>query len=120
MIAPERGLLTGLVEAEGAMIRHRTAKNPPAGGRRCGHDGMLPLAGAGEANMADVKVREFEPGIYRLDVTARHADTGWKHHADKWDVVAPDGMVLGTRELPHPYEHEQPFTRTISGAEIPA
>ena len=27
-------------------------------------------------------------------MTVRHADTGWDHYADKWDVVAPDGAVL--------------------------
>ncbi len=48
-----------------------------------------------------------------------HGDTGWQHYADKWDVVAPDGAVLGTRVLLHPHETEQPFTRLLGGVNIP-
>ena len=49
-----------------------------------------------------------------------HGDSGWDHYADQWDVVAPDGAVLGTRVLLHPHETEQPFTRSLGGVEIPA
>ena len=49
----------------------------------------------------------------------QHADEGWDHYADAWDVVAPDGTVLGTRTLLHPHETEQPFTRVLSGVAIP-
>ena len=59
-------------------------------------------------------------GKWRADVTLRHDDTGWEHYADAWRVVAPDGTVLGTRTLYHPHETEQPFTRSLSGIEIPA
>jgi hypothetical protein len=48
----------------------------------------------------------------------RHADEGWKHYADKWDVTAPDGTVLGTRILAHPHVDEQPFTRSLIGVKI--
>ncbi len=48
-----------------------------------------------------------------------HGDSGWDHYADKWDVVAPGGAVLGTRVLLHPHESEQPFTRSLGGVEIP-
>ncbi len=56
---------------------------------------------------------------WRFDVTVKHPDTGWDHYADKWDVMAPDGTVLGTRVLLHPHENEQPFTRSLSGVEVP-
>jgi hypothetical protein len=49
----------------------------------------------------------------------RHADTGWDHYANRWDVLAPDGTVLGTRTLLHPHENEQPFTRSLSGVSVP-
>ena len=76
---------------------------------------------AGEADVLDVKVRAGGDGTYSFDVTVRHGDTGWKHYADKWDVVAPDGKtVLGTRTLYHPHVEEQPFTRSLSGVRIPA
>lgn len=52
-------------------------------------------------------------------VTVRHADTGWEHYADGWTVFAPDGTELGYRKLVHPHETEQPFTRSLSGVNIP-
>ncbi len=58
-------------------------------------------------------------GVYSFAVSVRHGDTGWEHYADAWDVLGPDGTVLGTRELAHPHENEQPFTRSLSGVAIP-
>ncbi len=77
------------------------------------------VALAGEADVIDVKVRKTGAQTFSFDVTVRHGDTGWKHYANKWDVVAPDGKVLGTRVLYHPHEDEQPFTRSLSGVRIP-
>ena len=74
---------------------------------------------AGEADVVEVKVTRTADGIYTFDVTVRHADEGWKHYANKWDVIAPDGTILGTRILAHPHENEQPFTRSLSGVNIP-
>ncbi len=59
-------------------------------------------------------------GTWGFDVTVRSDDTGWDAYADRWEVVAPDGTVLGTRELLHPHEDEQPFTRSLTGVTIPA
>ncbi len=59
-------------------------------------------------------------GGYGFSVTLRHADSGWKHYADQWRVLAPDGVVLGTRVLVHPHVDEQPFTRGLSGVKVPA
>lgn len=56
---------------------------------------------------------------YQVSVTVRHADTGWEHYADKWDVLDPDGAILGTRVLLHPHVEEQPFTRSLGGLCIP-
>ena len=74
---------------------------------------------AGEADVVGVKATPAGDGTWRFDVSVRHADAGWDHYADKWDVVAPDGTVLGTRTLLHPHETEQPFTRSLSGVAIP-
>lgn len=79
----------------------------------------LPWAMAGEADVVDVSVSEQSDGVFRFDVTVAHADTGWEHYADRWEVVAPDGTILGTRTLLHPHENEQPFTRSLSGVAIP-
>ena len=56
---------------------------------------------------------------WRFDVTLRHDDTGWDHYADGWRVQLSDGTVIGTRVLAHPHVNEQPFTRSLSGVEIP-
>lgn len=80
----------------------------------------LPAA-AGEADVVGVVVHREGPGTYAFDVTVRHADTGWDHYADAWEVLLPDGKtVLATRTLLHPHEIEQPFTRSLSGVKIPA
>ncbi|MEM8571259.1 MAG: hypothetical protein AAGG56_10150 [Pseudomonadota bacterium] len=56
---------------------------------------------------------------WRFDVTVSHADEGWEHYADAWEVIGPDGQVLGTRTLFHPHVTEQPFTRSLSQVVIP-
>ncbi len=78
---------------------------------------MAAPARAGEADVVRAEARA-EGGAWRFRVTVAHGDTGWDHYADKWDVVAPDGTVLGTRVLLHPHETEQPFTRSLGGVEI--
>ncbi len=80
---------------------------------------MYSRARAGEADVLAVDVTKAAPGVYRFDVTVRHADTGWDHYADRWDVVGPDGAVLGTRVLLHPHVGEQPFTRGLPRVEVP-
>jgi hypothetical protein len=80
---------------------------------------MSTAAYAGEADVIEVKVRGNAGDSYNFDVTVRHTDEGWKHYADKWDVTAPDGTVLGTRILAHPHVGEQPFTRSLAGVKIP-
>jgi hypothetical protein len=52
-------------------------------------------------------------------VTVKHDDEGWDHYADRWEVLGPDGEVLGTRVLYHPHVGEQPFTRSLGGVEVP-
>ena len=75
-------------------------------------------AQAGEADVEKVSATITGKNTYRFNVTVRHADEGWDHYADKWDVVAPDGSVLATRTLYHPHVDEQPFTRSITGVKI--
>ena len=72
----------------------------------------------GEADVTGVVVRQTASGIFHFDVTVRHDDSGWDHYADGWDVLAPDGTVLGTRTLYHPHVDEQPFTRSLSGVAV--
>ena len=77
-------------------------------------------AAAGEADVLAVEATPADDGTWRFDVTVQHADAGWDHYADAWEVLTPEGAVLGTRTLLHPHENEQPFTRSLSGVAIPA
>jgi len=81
----------------------------------------IPVAAlAGEADVIDVKVRKSAPGVYDFDVTVKSVDKGWTYYADAFEVLAPGGALLGRRELLHPHESEQPFTRELYGVKIPA
>ncbi len=73
---------------------------------------------AGEADVVEGSITAMGDGRFRINATVLHADTGWDHYANRWDVLAPDGEVLGVRELAHPHENEQPFTRSLT-LEIP-
>lgn len=77
-------------------------------------------AQAGDADVIGVQVRSSGNGVYDFDVTIRSNDTGWSFYADQFEVLAPDGRVLGARELLHPHDDEQPFTRDLYGVRIPA
>lgn len=83
---------------------------------------LLVLAGttwANDAHVVGVKVQRDGPATYRFDVTVRSHDTGWSKYADRWEVVGPDGSILAVRELAHPHETEQPFTRDLGGVRLP-
>lgn len=79
----------------------------------------LSFAYAGETDVIKVEVRQQGNNSYSFDVTVTHHDEGWDHYANKWDIVSPDGTVLGTRTLHHPHTNEQPFTRSLSQVKIP-
>lgn len=74
---------------------------------------------AGEADVINVKGYKDGDHSWRFDVTVRHDDTGWDHYANRWEVITEDETILATRVLHHPHENEQPFTRSLSGVEIP-
>ena len=95
------------------------------GARLIASFGLVALLGAEPslAGLADVLKVEIRPtvelGRYDIDVTLRHADSGWDHYANRWELLAPDGEVIATRVLAHPHVHEQPFTRGLSAVRIP-
>lgn len=74
----------------------------------------------GAANVVDVAVEAEGGDRYRFEVTVASDDRGWDYYADAFEVLTPDGEVLGTRTLHHPHEDEQPFTRSLGGVEIPS
>lgn len=74
---------------------------------------------AGEAGVVAIEARKEASGRWTFAATVAHADTGWKHYADRFEILAPDGTVLATRVLAHPHVNEQPFTRSLGGVKIP-
>ena len=79
---------------------------------------LSPAAYAGEVRIVEVSVEC--PSSCTFSVTLEHADQGWHHYANQWDVVTLDGKLLKSLVLHHPHEQEQPFTRSLSGVLIPA
>lgn len=74
---------------------------------------------ADEVDVVDVSIEAMGDQRFRVNVTLLHADTGWEHYANKWEVRDEAGDLLGTRELLHPHVSEQPFTRSLT-LDIPA
>jgi len=74
---------------------------------------------AGEVDVIDVSIESLGGGNFRINATLEHADTGWDHYANRWEVLDESGNLLGTRELAHPHVNEQPFTRSLR-VSIPA
>lgn len=83
--------------------------------------GMGIIGGTAMAGEADVTAVAMHSGsTYSFAVTVRHADEGWEHYANHWEVVSLDGKVLATHVLAHPHVNEQPFTRSLPGVSVPA
>lgn len=68
---------------------------------------------AGEADVISVRVQHNGGDSFQFITTVEHADTGWKHYANAWEVLDMDGNVIGKRVLHHPHVDEQPFTRSM-------
>ncbi len=80
---------------------------------------MLGTANAGEVSVTAVKVNCNAQRICDFAVTLSHADSGWEHYADRFEILSPDENLLGTRVLHHPHVDEQPFTRSLQGVKVP-
>lgn len=60
----------------------------------------------GEANVLGVNVDPLAERQYRISMTLSHADTGWDHYANAWQVLNKNGEVIGERVLQHSYVNE--------------
>ena len=69
---------------------------------------------AGEVDVVGATIESLGGGKFRINATLEHADEGWDHYANRWDVIDESGTVIGSRELLHPHVNEQPFTRSLS------
>ena len=76
-------------------------------------------ASADEVDVVAARADCDAAGLCGFVVTLRHADTGWDHYADRWEVVNESGEILATRVLQHPHVGEQPFTRFLAPFFIP-
>ncbi len=56
---------------------------------------------------------------YDFDVTMSSPYDSPERYADAWRVIGDDGVVYGVRELLHDHANEQPFTRSLTGVDIP-
>lgn len=84
--------------------------------------GVLLLTGMAAADSPQVvaaSATQDGDGSWTISVSIQHPDTGWDHFANGWQVLTPDGTVIGYRALAHPHVDEQPFTRSLSGVQIP-
>ncbi|WP_298910074.1 hypothetical protein [uncultured Aliiroseovarius sp.] len=83
--------------------------------------GLLLMAGpvwAHDAVIDGATARASGAG-WSISVTLTHEEAGWDDYADGWRVETEAGEVLGTRVLAHPHVNEQPFTRSLSGVDVP-
>ena len=74
---------------------------------------------ANEADVINVAVQCHKQHC-QFDVTVQHADSGWDHYANQWEVLSMTGEVIATRVLHHPHVQEQPFTRSLRKVKIPS
>ncbi|MFT4609205.1 MAG: hypothetical protein ACI8VY_000228 [Cellvibrionaceae bacterium] len=73
---------------------------------------MAVQVSAGMADVIDVDVRFNGDNNFQIITTLAHADTGWQHYANEWQILDESGKVIGRRVLHHPHVNEQPFSRS--------
>ena len=71
------------------------------------------------AQVTKVLATQKADGSWCFGTSVKHNDQGWDHYADAWEVIDLDGNKLGYRQLHHPHDHEQPFTRSQCNIDIP-
>lgn len=70
------------------------------------------------ASVIDVEMsRQGDTWTFALTVLSD--DVGATEYADQWELRTSAGDVIATRVLAHAHINEQPFTRSLSGVEIP-
>lgn len=70
-------------------------------------------------DVVGVTAQRADDGTWTFSVTLSSPYDTPARYADAWRVVGPDGTVYGVRDLAHDHQNEQPFTRSLSGVEIP-
>ena len=75
-------------------------------------------AAAGPADVLEAHALCNAESLCVFTVTVKHADSGWQHYANRWEVLGPDDEVLATRTLRHPHVGQQPFTRKLPAVQL--
>jgi hypothetical protein len=70
-------------------------------------------------DVVSANVEAEADGKYRFEATISSPYDSPERYADAWRILSPDGARLAIRELLHDHAGEQPFTRSLSGVEIP-
>ena len=71
------------------------------------------------AQVKDVLANQKSSATWCFGTSVRHNDQGWEHYANRWEILDLEGSQLGNRELHHPHDNEQPFTRSLCNIKIP-
>ena len=82
-------------------------------------DTETPFTSLDFAQVSNVRATQSQDGSWCFDTQVRHNDQGWQHYADAWQIVDLKGNVLAIRELAHPHDNEQPFTRSLCNIKLP-
>ena len=69
-------------------------------------------------DVIDATATQAADGTWAFEVTLSSPYDTPERYADAWRVLAPNGALLGVRELAHDHAGEQPFTRSLSDVEI--
>jgi len=82
-------------------------------------DTEKPFTSLDFAQVSNVRATQSQDGSWCFDTQVRHNDQGWQHYADAWKITDLKGNVLAIRELAHPHDNEQPFTRSLCNIKLP-
>ena len=72
------------------------------------------------AQVTHVMATQKPDNSWCFATTVRHNDQGWQHFANGWEVLDLAGKQLAYRQLSHPHDNEQPFTRSLCNIKIPS
>ncbi len=74
---------------------------------------------AGKPQVEAVVAECNQQQICKFEVTIRHADEGWTHFANGFEIYSVQGELLAREVFAGPHVREQPFTRTLRKVSIP-
>jgi hypothetical protein len=74
---------------------------------------------AGGADVIDGKITRDSNGRYSVFATIQHNDEEPKHFVNKFQVLTPDGKVIGEMYFLESHLHEQPFVGMAQSVKVP-